>query len=212
MTDARERGAHRHRVELRYQRLAQARAQRPVAAVSARFAEIDGGNLGGLISIELFTTVIPLIIIGFSYFSGFADNVSPGSLFSRELGLQPPLSDRFREAFGTSSGLQSSWTFIGVAGFLVWGIPMSITIAGMFAKAWRRQQFDRLERLWRGATWFLLYLITVGLRERINYVGGQNSLVLGATLFLVDPGQADGGRPAGLGRGPVRAGHHRDDR
>jgi len=32
---------------------------------------------GSLVSLELFTTVIPLIIIGFGYFSGFAENVSP---------------------------------------------------------------------------------------------------------------------------------------
>ncbi len=37
----------------------------------------------------------------------------------------------------------------GVAGFLVWGIPMSITIAGIFAKAWRREQFGLGGRLLR---------------------------------------------------------------
>jgi hypothetical protein len=101
----------------------------PVAAVVARFNEIDGGALGILVSIELFTTVIPLIIVGFSYLSGFAENVSPGTVFIRNLGLGYPLNGRVREAFGASSGLRPSWTVIGVAGFLVWGIPMSITIA-----------------------------------------------------------------------------------
>ena len=37
-----------------------------------------------------FTTVIPLIIIGFDYLSGFAENASPGTLFIRELGLVSP--------------------------------------------------------------------------------------------------------------------------
>ena len=47
------------RLEERYLRLADARKKRPAAAVAARFTEIDGGTLGGLVSIELFTTVIP---------------------------------------------------------------------------------------------------------------------------------------------------------
>ena len=121
----------RRRLEERYRRLAEARQVRPFAAVVARFNEIDGGTLGALVSIQLFTTVLPLIIIGFSYMSGFAENVSPGTVFIRNLGLGYPLNDRVRATFGASSGLRSSWTFIGVAGFLVWGIPMSITIAGV---------------------------------------------------------------------------------
>jgi uncharacterized BrkB/YihY/UPF0761 family membrane protein len=146
----------RLRFKERYRRLEDARRKRPGAAVLARFKEIDGGTQGGLVSIELFTTVIPLIILGFSYFSGFAENESPGILVIRELGLRYPLSDRVREAFGASEGVRSSWTFIGVSGFLVWGIPMSITIAGTFAKAWRREQFGLRHRLLRGATWFVL--------------------------------------------------------
>ena len=156
---------------------------RPAAAIVARFNEIDGGTLGILVSIELFTTVLPLIIIGFSYLSGFAENVSPGTLFIRELGLGYPLNDRVRAAFGASSGLRSSWTFIGVAGFLVWGIPMSITIAGIFAKAWRREQFGLTERLLRGATWFVLYLTMIALRERITF-GGDQTGAIRALLFV----------------------------
>ena len=159
------------RLEERYRRLEEARSKRPAAAILTRFNEIDGGTQSGLVSIELFTTVIPLIIIGFSYVSGFAENVSPGTVFIRNLGLGYPLNDRVRAAFGASSGLRSSWTFIGVAGFLVWGIPMSITIAGIFARAWRREQFGLSQRLLRGATWFVLYLTMIGFRERIAFAG-----------------------------------------
>ena len=130
-----------------------------------------------------FTTVIPLIIIGFDYLSGFAENASPGTLFIRELGLVSPLTERVRAAFGDSSGFRTSWTFIGVPGFLVWGIPMSITIAGIFAKAWRREQFGLGGRLLRGAVWFVLYLTMIGLRERIAF-GGEHTGVMRALLFV----------------------------
>ena len=165
------------RLKERYRRLEDSRKKGPVAAIVARFNEIDGGTLGILVSVELFTTVIPLIIIGFSYMSGFAENVSPGTVFIRNLGLGYPLDDRVRAAFGASSGLRSSWTFIGVAGFLVWGIPMSITIAGIFAKAWRREQFGLGERLLRGATWFVLYLTMIALRERIAFASNQTGAI-----------------------------------
>ena len=81
------------RLKERYRRLEEARRKRPAAAILARFNEIDGGTQSGLVSIELFTTVIPLIILGFGYFSGFAKDASPGILLIRELGLQHPLSD-----------------------------------------------------------------------------------------------------------------------
>src|SRR4051812_28962000 len=83
--------------------------------------------------------------------TGFADNASPGTAVSRQLGLVSPMTEHVRAVFGKASGLRSSWTFIGVAGFLVWGVPMSMTIAGIFAKAWRREQLGWVARLGRGA-------------------------------------------------------------
>jgi hypothetical protein len=165
----------RVRVQERYRRLAEARRLRPVTAIVARFNEIDGGMLGAMVSVQFFTTVIPLMIMGFAYMRGFADNASPGTLIIRELGLDHPASDHVRSAFGHSSALKSSWTFFGVAGFLVWGIPMGIMIAGIFAKAWRREQFGLLGRLWRGVVWFALYLLMIGLRDRIGFGGHHHA-------------------------------------
>ena len=177
------------RLEERYRRLAEARKKRLPAAIATRFTEIDGATLGALVSIQLFTTVIPLIIIGFDYFSGFAENASPGTLFIREAGLVSPLTERVRAAFGDSSAFRSNWTCVGVAGFLVWGIPMSITIAGIFARAWRREQFGLGQRVLRGATWFILYLTMIALRELIalggDHIGAIRPLLFAAALVPV---------------------------
>lgn len=134
MSDDAESPAMRQRVEDRYRQLAEMRQLRPIVAVVNRFNEIDGGTLGTVVSVQLFTTVIPLAIIGFSYLTGFADSASPGVVVSRQLGLASPLTDHVRAAFGRASGLRSNWTFFGVASFLVRGIPMSMTIAGIFAR------------------------------------------------------------------------------
>lgn len=179
----------RGRFEDRSRRLLAERKESPTAAVMARYQEIDGGTQSGVISIQLFTTVIPLIILGFSYLSNFAQGASPGMLIIRELGLVHPLSDRVREAFGESAGLKGDWSFIGVAGFLVWGIPMSISIAGIFAKAWRREQFGRGQRLMRGIAWFVLYLAMLALREGIafagDFTGATRALLFVAALVPV---------------------------
>ena len=171
----------RHQLEDRYHRLAETRQLRPVVAVVERFQEIDGSTLGILVSVLLFTTVLPLMILGFSYFDGFAENISPGTIWIRELGLQHPTSDRVRSAFGDASGLKTNWTFIGVVGFMVWGIPMAITVAGIFAKAWRRAPLNLFARVARGSLWFLVYLAMVAGRERIafgsNHIGVPRPLV-----------------------------------
>ena len=159
----------RHRLEQSYQHLAATRRLRPAVAILQRFNEIDGGTLGILVSVLLFTTVIPLMLLGFSYFDGFAENVSPGTIWIRELGLVYPTSDRVRGAFGDSSGLKSNWTAFGVAGFLVWGIPMAVTIAGIFGRAWRRAPLAMVPRVLRGAVRFLLYLAMMASRERIAF-------------------------------------------
>src|SRR5262249_11335805 len=117
----------------RYERLEQSRSGGLLVATGKRFFEIDGLTQGGLLAIELFTAVIPLMIIGFSYLSGFAESESVGNLFINSLGLGQSSAETVRSAFGSSAGLKSTWTVFGVASFLIWGIPMSITVASMFA-------------------------------------------------------------------------------
>lgn len=153
----------------RYRRLLTVRHVRPAVAIIARYREIDGSALGIVISVLLFTTVIPLIILGFCYLDGFAENVSPGTVWIRELGLGHPRSDRVRLAFGDAAGLESNWTVIGVAGFLVWGIPMAVTVAGIFARAWRRAPLPLVPRVIRGSAWFILYLAMMVCRERLAF-------------------------------------------
>lgn len=163
------RDAVRQRIAERRRRLTESRALSPVAAVARRFKEIDGATQGVLVSVQIFTVVIPLMILGFSYSTGFAEHVSPGTVWIRELDLDGPASEAVRSAFGDSAGLRSTWTVLGLAAFLAWGIPMSITVAGMFAKAWQREQFRARERLLRGSAWFVLYLTMLVLRERLAF-------------------------------------------
>jgi hypothetical protein len=165
-------------------RLEQGRRTGLFVAVGKRFTEVDGGTFGGLLAIELFTTVLPLMILGFGYFSGFASDASIGTMFIRQLGLTGASEQAVRAAFGSSKALQSTWTVVGVLGFLVWGIPMAITVASMFAKAWRREQFTIAQRLGRGTAWFLFYLAMLIIRERLAF-GISHSTAPRFAFFLV---------------------------
>jgi hypothetical protein len=137
-----------------------------------------------VLSVTLFTTVLPLIILGFGYFSGFADNVSVGTLFERELGLYGAMAQMVRDAFGSADALRSSWTILGLAGFLVWGIPMTVTVAGIFARAWRRAPLSFLQRLWRGTCWFVLYLVTLAIHDQVAF-GSDHSTPVTFLLICV---------------------------
>ncbi len=101
MTAGGRQGEVRARLEERYRRLAASRKLRLAAATLARFREIDGSTQGILVSVQLFTTVIPLMILGFSYVENFAQSASAGTIWIRELGLVHPTSDRVRGAFGS---------------------------------------------------------------------------------------------------------------
>ncbi len=143
-------------------------------AVTKRFFEIGGLDLGGLLAIELFTTVIPLVLIGFSYLKGFSSGASVGEIFIRQLGVRPPLDAVVRSAFGSAASLKSVWTLAGLTTFLLWGIPMSLTVARMFSLAWRRPSFPFWHQLWRGATWFITYLVATALTQRVGALRGQH--------------------------------------
>jgi hypothetical protein len=184
MSDKSHRNDAHGRLKQRRERFIESRKASPLAAVVKRFVEIEGGNQSALVSLQFFTVVIPMIILGFDYLSGFAANASVGDLFIRTLGLHPPLDARVREAFGSASAMKSVWSFVGVAGFLAAGIPMAMTIAEMFGRAWRREQFRLVQKVARGAAWFLLYLATMDVSERI-YLPADHGAAARATLILV---------------------------
>jgi hypothetical protein len=139
----------------------------PAVTAGRRFFAIEGLDLGGLIAVELFTTVMPLLLIGYAWFKDFSPRASIGELFVRQLGASGEDVLLIRRQFGSAAGLEQVWTVTGLAAFLIWGIPMSLTVVRMFAMAWGRAVPSLLQRLWRGALWFGLYLVDVAATEGI---------------------------------------------
>ncbi len=174
--------------ERRLKRIVHSRSVDFGTATVRRFLGIDGFTHAGLLSIELFTTVIPLIIIGFSYRNDFSTDANVGDRFVDLLGLSGQEAQSVHDLFGSAAGIRSTWSVFGVAGFLVWGIPMAITVAAMYARAWQRPAFSLWGKLWRGGVWFLIYLASQSTRSRVlaaGYDGWQRAvLALVAVVFL----------------------------
>jgi uncharacterized BrkB/YihY/UPF0761 family membrane protein len=142
----------------RYQQLEESKRLGLPLSATRRFFEIEGLDLGGLLALELFTTVIPIMLLGFGWASGFSTQLSFGDVLIRSLGLEGAKAEQVRSAFGTGASLRSTWTVLGLASFLVWGIPMASQVAKTFARAWRRERFPLVQEIWRGALWFVLFL------------------------------------------------------
>ena len=171
----------------RYDRLAANRRLGLVTASWRRFFEIDGLNLSGLLAIEFFTTVIPLLVLGFAYANGFSRHLNLGDSLIDQLGLKGSSATLMRTTFRPSSSLRNSWNFVGLAGFLAWGIPMASMVAHVFAKAWHRQRFNFWREVLRGAVWFALFLATQALIVNLSpaHMNGPKDWFL--VLFTLVP-------------------------
>jgi hypothetical protein len=154
--------------------------------MARRFFGIQGLDLGALIALELFTTVMPLVLIGYARAKRFSADVLVGTLFVDMVGADGRAAARIHREFGRASGIEQVWNPIGLASFLVWGIPMSLTVGRMFAAAWQRPQYSAVQRIWRGVAWFLIYLFVAFVNEELLLISdralAQPPLFLGALL------------------------------
>ncbi len=153
------------RLALRYERLAERNRVGFIIAVGRRFVAIKGLDAAGLLALELFTVVIPLMLLGFSYASDFSAELSFGDLLIRRLDLDGASAEVVRSTFGNGAALRSTWTVIGLAGFLLWGLGTAPVVARIFADAWHRDRFSFGRELCRGFAWFLAYLVSMALSE-----------------------------------------------
>ena len=152
----------------RLEQLEDSRSLGVPVATTRRFFEIEGLDLAGLLALELFTTVIPLILIGFGWASGFNAQLSFGDMLIKQLELKGAAAEQMHDLFGTGASLKSIWTVFGLGSFLFWGIPMSSQVAKTFGRAFRRRRFSFGREVWRGTVWFVLFLVTQALTLQVS--------------------------------------------
>jgi hypothetical protein len=167
-------------VTARYERLEESNKLGPLVATGKRFFLIEGLDLAGLLALELFTTIIPLVLLGYSFASDFNENLSFADFMIKWMDLRGDSADAVQGLFGDAGDLRSTWTFLGIAGFLFWGIPMSAQVAKTFARAFQRERWSFWTEVWRGGAWFAVLLasqiLTVLVTRGIGWTGPLNVL------------------------------------
>jgi uncharacterized BrkB/YihY/UPF0761 family membrane protein len=162
-------------LEVRYERLEESKRLGLFVHATKRLFEIEGPDLAGLLALELFTTIIPLVLLGYSWASHFSQDLSFGDQLIRWMDLKGQTADIVRNLFGANANLRQTWTFLGIAGYLVWGIPMSSQVAKTFGRAFRRERYPFWGEVWRGTLWFFLFLGSQALTVKIS-VGHPGTL------------------------------------
>jgi hypothetical protein len=160
----------------RYERLEESKRLGLYVHATKRLFEVEGLDLAGLLALELFTTIIPLILLGYSWASHFSQDLSFGDQLIRWMDLQGQTAEIVRNLFGTNANLRQTWTFLGIAGYLVWGIPMSSQVAKTYARAYRRDRWPFWTEVWRGTLWFVLFIATQAITLAV--ARHQNMIVL----------------------------------
>lgn len=170
----------------RYERLEESKKLGIFVHASKRFFGIEGLDLSGLLALELFTTIIPLVLLGYGFLHDFSTALNFGDFLIRWMDLTGESAETVRGLFGSASDLRSTWTFFGIAGFLFWGIPMSSQVAKVFARAFRRERWPFWAEVWRGGLWFILLLVSeilmVTVSPHLGFFGRGHPWNLGALV------------------------------
>lgn len=151
-------------------------------AVWRRFSEIDGSTRAALIALELFTTVLPLLLIGYASSKSFSSNFNVGDLVVNQMALSGSVATYVRGAFSAGNAMRSVWSVVGVFGFLIWAVPFTALVARTFGLAWKRASFPLGQSILRGTVWFALYGSTLALQYALRDRAHQPGHHVGAFL------------------------------
>jgi uncharacterized BrkB/YihY/UPF0761 family membrane protein len=151
--------------------------------VQRRFKEIEGGDLSVLISLSLFVAMVPIVLLGFSWLTGFSSSANLASFVVRHYGLHEPVAGIVRDTFASASADRSASSVLGVLSWAVAGFPLAVSVQKTFARAWRVPMLPWMASYLRGGLWFLLYVATQFGVEAAKWALGHN-LGLGALAGL----------------------------
>ncbi len=158
-------------------------------ATTKRFFKISGADLAGLLTLSLFTTLIPIIVLGIGRLTLAKPHLTVGDRLAARLGIEGNLVTLMHDAFPSGNDLRPLYTFFGVAGYLVYGIPLAIQVGRIFAKAYDSRRFPYYREVIRGCAWFALFLTatTVGQVTSRHYlsISGLSSYVLYMVILFV---------------------------
>lgn len=136
--------------------------QRPKVAfwlqANRRFKQIEGKHLALVISLNLFVSVIPLLIVVYAFAEAFSPHRSFGALVVRDLHLTGNSAVIVRDTFTTASSGKSAALSISLISLLITGLDVSATAQVAYARAFSLAPLRGTQKYMRGATWLIVLL------------------------------------------------------
>ena len=143
--------------------------------VHNRFSELHGGYVAGAVTLALFLSMFPLILVCIAvvgFFSSGASNDLAGDIISR-LGLTGAAAEQMREAIDTAEHSRKMASVIGLGGLLWAGLGVIAAFQYAVDTAWQvtgRGLKDKLYAVLWLAGAGLLMVASVGLTTLLNFL------------------------------------------
>ena len=144
-----------------------------------RYGQIEGKHLSLVIAINLFVSIIPLLILGYAFLEAFNPHRSFGTVVVHAFHLTGNTARTVENTFTTASSGKSTALSISIISLLITGLDISATVQLAYARAFGVTPLSGLQKYLRGAIWLLMLLAVTGGSLALRYlVVGRSPWVL----------------------------------
>jgi uncharacterized BrkB/YihY/UPF0761 family membrane protein len=144
-----------------------------------RFGQIEGKHLSLVIAMNLFVSIIPLLILGYAFISAFNPHRSFGNVVVHAFHLTGTTAQTVENTFTTASSGKSTALSISIISLLITGFDVSATVQLAYARAFGVTPLSGLQKYLRGATWLGMLLAVSGGSLALRY------LVIGRPVWVL---------------------------
>jgi hypothetical protein len=128
---------------------------------------------------NLFVSIIPLLILGYAFISAFNPHRSFGNVVVHIFHLTGTTAQTVENTFTTASSGKSTALSISIISLLITGFDVSATVQLAYARAFGVTPLSGLQKYLRGATWLGMLLAVGGGSLALRY------LVIGRPVWVL---------------------------
>jgi membrane protein len=140
----------------------------PVAAYR-RFKEIEGKQLAFVIGGNLFISVIPLFIVGYSIIEAFNPHRTFATIVIQRFRLTGETADMVRATFTNAQSGRNVALSLSLASLFITGFSVATTVQTAYARAFRVAPLRGARKFVRGGAWLFLMLSVTALGLTLRY-------------------------------------------
>ena len=123
-----------------------------------RFDEIGGKHLALVIAVNLFVSIIPLLILGYAILVAFNPDRSFGAVVVGSFHLTGDTAATVERTFTNARSGRNTALSISVISLLITGFDVSATVQLAYARAFRVRPLKGFSKYLRGAAWLIVLL------------------------------------------------------